>query len=261
MRQPILFYVLWLCAIVFVPAQEPLESHETHILKISKTLLAGEGLDFKQQKEADRSVYQKKIYDGSSLALDIVAIGTGITNTFENFPMEEFIFWKNGKAIVTPESETPFEVHSGDYFIQAKGFKGTWHFVNNGGLHLELALIAKNRDRLPKKSPITKAMVINRDLISGVQDFTNDEMMVYSGAELQVKLIRSTQKIISGSSQDALMHVLQGVVTFTDDHNDEKQVFYPGDFFVLPEGFKGSWNSDSLQDLRMFEVLRMPDPQ
>ncbi|MEO0333808.1 MAG: cupin domain-containing protein, partial [Bacteroidota bacterium] len=143
-------------------AQQEL-SESSSIYKTPKELLAGEGLEATEQADSSRVAYQKRVYDGKDIAIYMVAIGTGITNEFESFPMEEFIFWMNGKAIVKPVNEAPFEIHSGDFFVQAKGSEGKWNFVDNEGLHLELALVAKNRPDSTVKSPISKALVLDRD--------------------------------------------------------------------------------------------------
>ena len=255
MKKVLMIWSIGLLLVQGTIAQENVKK-SIAIHKISKELLAGEGLDYIKHKEPDKTVYQKKVYDGETFAIFMVAIGTNITNKFESFPLEEFIFWKNGKAIVTPDEEKPFEVQSGDYFIQAKGFKGSWNFVDIGGVHLELSLIAKNRAESPKKSPILQAIVIDRNLISGVHNSKKDVDVIYQGAEVNLKLIRTKEKVLNGTTPERLIHILNGVVTITDDTTQKGQVFYPGDFFIIPNGFKGSWHSDSLQDLRMFEVSR-----
>lgn len=251
-------YLSWclaLCCSTTILAQRA-TTIEQNLIKVPKELLAGEGLDSIPQKDHSRTVYQKKIYDGKDLALFIVAIGTKVTNTFEGFPLEEFIFWINGKAIVTPKDEPSFEIQTGDYFIQAKGFNGTWRFVDNGGLHLELALIAKNRPDSLVKSPITKAKVFEKDLISGISNLDHETHVVYQGAELNVKLLRSKKRSFNGTATEALIHVLGGVMTLTNKNDESTEDFYPGDFFIVPPKFKGSWTSHSLQDLRVLEVTK-----
>ncbi|MEM9361897.1 MAG: cupin domain-containing protein [Bacteroidota bacterium] len=251
--QVLLFYSLMVANALM--AQEDMEKSDM-VYKIPKQLLAGEGLEFIQQKDSTRKVYQKKVYDGESIAVYIMAIGTGITNEFDDFPMEEFIFWMNGKAVVEPEGENSFEVHSGDYFIQAKGFKGKWSFVDNGGLHLELALIAKERERLGVKSPISKALVIDRDILSGVSSSGQETEIVYEGAELKVNILHNKKMIFDQTSYERMFHVISGLVTVTNESSSLEKNFYPGDFFIVPEEFRGAWHSNSLQDLRVVEVFR-----
>ena len=238
-----------------LPAQQQ-EKENLEIYKVPRTLLAGEGLNSIKQKDPERTVYQKKIYDGNELAMYIIAIGTGITNEFKSFPLEEFIFWMNGKAKIEPVGEEPFEIQTGDYFVQAKGFNGKWNFIDNGGLHLELSIIAKNRPNSTIKSPITRALVIGRDMISGVSQVTNDSEIVYRGAELNVNVIHSKSMKFENVEHEKAFHVLRGVMTITNRISNSEQDLYPGDFFVIPQGFQGDWTSDSLQDLRVVEVYR-----
>lgn len=238
---------------IYVSAAQAQENQM--IYKISKELLAGEGLDKIKQSDPTRTVYQKKVYDGVDIAIFMVAIGTGITNEFESFPLEEFIFWMNGKAIVEPKGEEPFAVYSGDYFIQSKGFSGKWNFVDIGGVHLELALIAKNRPDSTFKSPMTQAMILDRDIISGVSTPHND--LIYKGPELTVNLLKKKEEL-SKTSHERMIHVLNGTLTLTTVES-VKHKFLPGDFFVVPEGFVGKWSTNSIQDLRILEVYKTKD--
>jgi len=167
--------------------------------------------------------------------------------------MEEFIFWMNGKAVVEPEGEEAFPVYSGDYFIQAKGFHGKWNFEDIGSIHLELALVAKNRPDSTFKSPITKALVIDRDILSGTVKPKNG--LIYEGPELTVKALTSPKELDKKTSQERMIHVLNGVLNITDQDSIE-HIFYPGDFLVLSEDFKGSFSSTSLQKLRVLEVYK-----
>ena len=222
------------------------------IYQLSRECLAGEGLNKIKQKDSTRTVYQKKVYDGHDIAIYLVAIGTGITNEFSNFPLEEFIFWMNGKAIIEPRGEEAFSIQTGDYFVQAKGFKGKWNFVDTDGVHLELALVAKDRPDSTFKSPMTRAMILDRDLISGVTK--PDDGLVYEGPEITVKLYQSAKDLMK-SNQERMVHILNGVLTLVNQ-DGQKRLFYPGDFFVVKEGFTGIWNSTSIQSLRVLEVFK-----
>ncbi|MEL6560541.1 MAG: cupin domain-containing protein [Bacteroidota bacterium] len=226
------------------------------IVKIDRALLAGEALDTIPQKQPDRVVYQSRVYDGNEIVIYMVAIGTGITNTFKGFPLEEFIFWMNGKALVEPVGEKPFEVQSGDYFIQAKGFTGNWNFIDNGGIHLELALVAKNRIPESDNSPITKAMIIDKDLISGISTENKEgRNTIYEGVELIVNIVGFKNWKIRSIKKERMIHLLNGVVTITGE--DQKPAkYYPGDFLIIPEGFSGTWQNVGQQAVRAIEVYR-----
>jgi len=247
--------LLLTCVTCMAMATNTLAQHAQNtptIYKISQKLLAGQGLNKIRQADTSRTVYQKKVYDGVDLAVYMVAIGTGITNEFKNFPLEEFVFWMNGEAIVEPEGEEPFAIYSGDYFIQPKGFVGKWNFVDIGGVHLELSVIAKNRPDSSFKSPMAYAMVLNRDIISGVHKPVNET--VYRGPELTVRLIHD-QSQFDDSPQERMFHVLSGVLTIKVEGQVERH-FYPGDFFVVSEGGTASFSTSSVQGLRVLEVYK-----
>ncbi len=238
---------------------QPRPPESPSVYKIPQELSAGEGLDPIEQPDSSRKVYQKKVYNGDDLAIYIIAISTGITNEFQSFPMEEFIFWMNGKAVVEPANDVPFEVHSGDFFVQAKGFEGKWNFVDNGGLHLELALMAKDRPDSTIKSPISKAMVIDRNTISGVSELTTEKEVVYRGVELMVNMLSTEKLVFQNLSQERMIHVLNGILSINTEGSNAEQYFYPGDFFVIPAGFRGTLVSNSLQAPRMLEIFKNKD--
>lgn len=226
------------------------QQEQPSVYKIPDTLLAGEGLKKIAQADSSRTAYQRKVFDGEEIAVYIVAIGTGITNTFTSFPMEEFIYWINGKAIVEPTGAVPFSIYSGDYFIQAKGFNGNWNFVDNGGLHLELALIAKNRPDSTFKSPINHAMVLDRDMLSGV--VMPDDKIIYSGPELTLRLVTDIKQL-KEPQYERMIHLLSGIVEVTSPEGKSYRL-YPGDFFVVSESISCEWKHQGNQQLRVLEV-------
>ena len=230
-------------------AQE--QKEKPKIVKIPASLLAGEGLTNIPQEDSTRTVYQELVYSGVDLAVFMVAIGTGITNEFDGFPLEEFIFWANGKAVVEPVGETPFSVHTGDYFIQAKGFRGKWNFIDIGGPHLELALIAKHRPDSTFKSPMSKAMVLDRDLLSGVSKPKNGR--IYEGPELTVNLLTEASQF-EKASQERMLHILNGTLTILSKDGPEK--YLPGDFLVIPADYECAFETSSIQKIRVLEVYK-----
>ncbi|MEM9858039.1 MAG: cupin domain-containing protein [Bacteroidota bacterium] len=226
------------------------QNNKSGVFRIPQDQLAGEGLTFRESK---LEVYQKKVYDGAELGIYMVAIGNG-TNEFEDFPIEEFIFWMNGKAKVEPHQGEPFEVQTGDYFIQAKGYKGKWSFVGKDKIHLELAVVAKQRSDSSLRSPISKAMVIDRNILSGASKNHQEPIAeVYSGVELAVNLINKEYKTSQNQEKEKLLQVLNGILKVTSE-DGATDTFYPGDFLVIPKNFKGQCESVGFQTLRAFEV-------
>ena len=98
-------------------------------------------------------------------------------------------------------------------------------------------------------------MVLDRELLSGVSVPPNGN--IYKGPELTVNLITNAAQL-DGKSPERMLHVLNGVLTVTINQAPEQQ-FYPGEFFVLSEGFQGTWRSNSLQKLRVLEVYKSTD--
>ncbi|MEL7148341.1 MAG: cupin domain-containing protein [Bacteroidota bacterium] len=251
MKQILFIVVLFLLSTLNVAGQKA--GQPAQIVKIPAAMLAGEGLNTIPQRDSTRTVYQKTVYNGTDIAVFMVAIGTGITNKFDGFPLEEFIYWANGKAVVEPVGEAPFSIYSGDYFIQAKGFRGKWNFVDIGGPHLELSLIAKNRPDSTFKSPINKALVLDKDLLSGVSKPADS--LVYSGPELTVNLLTEQAQFFSNTSRERMLHVLNGTLTITTE-DDQIQHFYPGDFLIIPADTRCQFEVSKVQQIRVLEVFK-----
>ena len=227
----------------------------TAIFRISRADLAGENLvGGVQDGESDTSYYQQRIYDGKELIVFLFAIKNR-TNTFERFPIEEFVFWADGKAIVEPDGEEPFAVVAGDYFVQPKGFKGKFNFVSGDEPHLELALVSKRRADSTSISPMTKALLIEPNIIAGSsEDHKGEQVEIYSGIELTVNLVRHEKRTFSGNQKERLVHVLSGMLTAGGE------TFYPGDFFIVPANFSGDLTSIGFRPFRGLEVYQV-DPK
>lgn len=231
-----------------VKAQQP----ET--FKLSKTDLSGENLNPRMVNgQLDHGFYQRQIYNGSSLLIYVLAIDNR-TNELQDFPIEEFVFWMNGKAEVDPLGESAFEVQKGDYFIQPKGFNGKWTFVGGDPLHLELSVISKVRAAKSAVSPISQTLIIDEDIISGSSsDHMDSLVQLYSGAELILNLIRIPQINFENNPQERLVHVLNGILTI-ESITGTTQSYYTGDFIVIPIGYQGTWKSTGSQALRVLEL-------
>jgi len=75
------------------------------------------------------------------------------------------------------------------------------------------------------------------------------------GAELTVRLKAERPREISmlEPAKEQLIHVIAGQVTIEDSAGD-KQTFYTGNFFLLPNGFTGKWQSDGHGMLKYMSV-------
>jgi len=240
--------ISYFLVVLFVHAQDNPEN--SNIFRISRADLAGENLTpGVQQGESDTSYYQRKVYDGEAFRIYLVAIKNR-TNTFESFPIEEFILWLDGKAIVEPEGEEPLTIQAGNYFIQPKGFKGKFNFVSGDEPHLELALVSKKRADSATVSPMTKALILDPNILSGSSEKHQGELsQIYPGVELEVNLVRHEQRTFTGTQKERLIHVVSGIIEV------QGKTFYPGDFFVIPASFSGQWKSVGFRPFRALEVL------
>ena len=99
---------------------------------------------------------------------------------------------------------------------------------------------------------MTKALVVDWDILSGVT--TPIDGVIYEGPELTLKVLTSIE-FVEKESREWMMHVLNGVLTITTQDKEE-QHYYPGDFLIIPEGFNGTFSSNSLQNLRVLEVFK-----
>ncbi len=229
---------------------------ENEITKLTKEDLAGENLSpLINENLNDTSFYQQIAYDGSDFTIYMVSIANR-TNQFRRFPIEEFVFWADGKAIVEPDDEEPVEITAGDYFIQPKGFSGKFNFVSGSGSHLELTLISKRRADSASVSPMTKAKIIDRQILSGSSILhAGENAEIYRGVELQVNLVRHRLREFNNNPKERLIHLLSGVLTMIT--NERMERYYPGDYLIIPKGFTGKWQSDSVITLRALEVMQV----
>lgn len=115
--------------------------------------------------------------------------------------------------------------------------------------HLEIALVSKRRADSASVSPMTKAMILDPNILSGSSEaHAGDSAPVYRGVELDVNLVCYQNRTFSGNQKERLIHVLSGILTM------EGETFYPGDFFVIPAAFSGEWRVTSFRPFRALEV-------
>ncbi|MEO1255784.1 MAG: cupin domain-containing protein, partial [Bacteroidota bacterium] len=96
----------------------------------------------------------------------------------------------------------------------------------------------------------------DRDILSGSSENQEEPIFeVYSGVELVLNLVREKKRRFTDNSKERVIHVLNGILEM-EVGNEKTERFYPGDFFVIPEGFNGSWKSAGAQALRAFEIYQ-----
>lgn len=214
---------------------------------LDKSTLSGIGLDkVSLNAEPEREFFQKRLLRGDDISVYVVS-SQSWTTRMDNFAIDEVVFMLNGKALITPDQGQKMEFQSNEFFFIPKGYTGKWQIQANDSYHYELSVISTQR--APKPDPNkTLPELLDKDAISGVQialDASGDYKKVLAkGNELTVSLNAEKPKEIKFSepAKERLIYVLSGQVVITDNE-DSEYTFHTGDFFVLPKGFIGKWNS------------------
>lgn len=242
-------------------AQEITKDSIIEPYQIDKKYLSG--LDIPKVKvkaHPKREYYQKRLYNGSELSVYILSSET-VTNEINNFPIDEFVYYINGRADIQTKDSTSINFYSGDYFFVPKGFSGNW--TNNGAnkLHLELSVVSTKRADSTKTSKVQIPFLLDRELMSGIgvtqsDDSKKQESIVHSGVELEILVEVSTKKEINKNEKEEFIHVLIGSLTIQPE-NGEIQTYYKGDFFIIPKGFIGTWENRGQEPVRVLKVFQI----
>ena len=262
MKTKYIILLLFLMTISYSHAQKendkPSKKVVTPIL-LNKTLLSGIGLDSIYLKDQPkRSFFQKQVYRGTDISVYMISSGTA-SKYFESFPIEEFIYMMNGKAVLEPKDQESYEFSKGDFVAIPKGYKGNWTTVGGNKYHLELSVISNKRADAKAFSKIKNPFAFDRNLLSGTNMTSSKKDhyldILYSGIELQITLNaeKPSRKTIVNSQREELIHILNGMVEITPI-NGAKETFYAGDFFVLPKGFHGDWVSKGHNLFRLMRI-------
>jgi uncharacterized cupin superfamily protein len=225
---------------------------------LDKKVISGLGLKPIPQKEEGKEFFQKRLYRGKEISVYVVSMNTW-TSQFSNFWFDEFLFILNGQAIIEPDHGEKRVFNSGEYFFAPKGFNGEWT-VAADHYYYELSLITNKRADSSIVSPSLFPILLDKDKLSGrsmtIVDSVNSKYheVLAKGIEIQIDLnaeIPQTYNIDNDKEQ--LINVLAGVLNLTDAGGKVHQ-FYKGDFFILPEGYKGLWESKGHQIFKYLSV-------
>lgn len=261
MNQLIGFLVLLVMTLPLT-AQEINKDRQSAPFSIDRRILSGLDIPSRPLRaHPQREYFQKRIYQGSQLNIYILSSETAV-NKISGSPIDEFVYFMNGRADMQPRDGDEFSFFAGDYICIPKGFSGTW--TNNGGnkYHLELSVISNKRADSTAVSKINIPFLLDKELLSGI-GLTKDTPksyrdILYSGVELEIvtESEEPTQKELVNTPKEQFIHVLQGLVTI-HSKKGTSQTFYKGDFFVLPKGFTGSWKSEGHHLFRTIRVTQI----
>ncbi|MEO1514929.1 MAG: cupin domain-containing protein [Bacteroidota bacterium] len=215
---------------------------------LDKSVLSGVGLkkiDLKNEPEKD--FHQKRLYQGEDISVYVVSTESW-NNKMENFGFDEFIYMYHGEAIVKPEQGKTQLFHSGDYFFAPRGYTGEWEIKVGSHLHYELSVITTKRADSATVPQNLAHELFPKSTLSGAQIELDGNgkyvEILRRGAELTISLkAEKPAKWQLPSAKEQLVQFLSGQVTITTP-GGTKQTFYSGDFFVLPAGLSGTWETE-----------------
>ncbi|MEO0473892.1 MAG: cupin domain-containing protein [Bacteroidota bacterium] len=228
-------------------------------IPLPKEALSGIGLKkIDLPKEPDRDFFQKRLHRGQEISVYILASESATTD-FSPIPFDEFVYLINGGADVKNKKGAAISFRSGDMLIGPKGFEGDWSVNAGETYHLELSVITNARIATDQQPALP--MLMDRDKLSGI-GLTADAQkpghyhdLLYKGPELSFLLTAEPGQSIDIASweREELIYILAGQVQI-ETKDGQVFRFHRGDFFVMPEGFSGRWQSEGHQ---LFRILRI----
>ena len=165
-----------------------------------------------------------------------------------SFPIEEFCYILNGTATLIERNGAAHTFHTGDFFVIPKGFSGT--FITQGNRLYQVLLVIAD-ERSDSFADSTSPMLIDRANISGlglessvlpwVPELESNRKLIFDGSELTVSVVEGEAHSAEFTDvAEEFVYVVSGSATLTGV-GGEPQTFYKGDFFVVPEGWSGTW--------------------
>lgn len=232
-------------------------------LRLDAATLSGLNLEsVTNTKEPDRKLFQRNLYKGREISVYIVS-SESASATHDSYGIDEFLYLINGGAMLKPKGGTEQNHYTGDFFIAPRGYVGEWETIGGTDFHHELSVISTRRNKNEIDPNKIQPFAIDKKKLSGIGITKIDaekeiyQDVIYEGHELTIVLNAeaATQKEIRKPLKEQLIYVIAGSVTITDG-NGKKQDFFAGDFFVLPAGFMGKWESKGHHLFRSMSVTK-----
>lgn len=73
----------------------------------------------------ERDYFQKTVYRGPQLSVFLLSSET-VENEIDNFPIDEFVYYMNGRADIKAKEGVEYTFLGGDYIFVPQGFSGSW---------------------------------------------------------------------------------------------------------------------------------------
>lgn len=256
----IIFTVL-IFSCLFISAQS---DKVLRAIPVDKEALSGLNLKaVKNKDQPDRRLFQQNIFWGKEIGVFVVSSETA-TARQENYAMEEFLYLLNGRSRMNPDNGEEVIFKAGDYFVAPKGFTGDWETQGGSEFILELSVIATNRPEVDVDPNQTLPVAMDQSILSGygmpsTGDGQSAKKVLYQGVELtvEVEAYKNGMHAVGEGMKEQLMQVLAGKVQITDSEG-ELQTFYKGDWFILPNDFKGQMEMQAHGLFRVLRIMRSP---
>lgn len=232
-------------------------------IPLDKSALSGQGLKKVELKhEPDRSFFQRNLYRGEDLSIYIVSSQSWKAR-MDNFSIDEYVYIFNGKSRAKPDKGEDMYFHSGEHFFIPKGYTGEWEVMAADNYHYELSIITTRRASKANISKSQKPELLEQDKLSGL-DISLDEKgsyeeILFLGDELRIAIRAEKPQLIllDKPVKEHIISVLAGEIKITDSLG-EISSFYTGDYFVLPKGFIGKWESQGHGLCKYLQIEKAP---
>ena len=215
---------------------------------IDKSTLSGIGLEkIDLNDQPGREFFQKNLYRGEDLSVYVVS-SQSWPGRMDNFAIDEYIFMLNGKARVKPDGGEDHFFQTGEHFFAPKGYTGEWEIIAGENYHYELSVITTPRADSVSLSRNMLPQLLDKNQLSGIDISLGEhgtfEKELIKGDELNLFL--RGEKPLTLELSDAIEQIiclLSGQVSISTPGRTA-QTFYSGDYFILPKGYTGTWESE-----------------
>ncbi|MFT4535261.1 MAG: putative cupin superfamily protein [Saprospiraceae bacterium] len=234
------------------------------VIRLDRESLSGIGLKpVKNNDQPDRRLFQKRLVRGQDLSVYVVSSETATAHQ-DNYGMEEFIKLINGRSRMHPVNGNELIFETGDSFIAPKGFTGEWETIGGNEFLIGLSVITTQRIEGQIEISKTLPFLIDKKIRSGVRLLNvkgepniEGTTEVYRGLELTIKMSETKpQRIdITKPMQEQVVEVISGKVSITP-LGSETEVFLTGDYYMIPEGFIGTFEYAGHGNIRTVHIYK-----
>ena len=184
-----------------------------------------------------------------------------------NWPVDEFVIVLEGEVVMV-EADREAVFGPGDSFIIPRGCRCIW----NQCAYFKKFMMMFNGPALAAPSGTPHIIAINPTVTLAASEPPSPTMLLspipsqhthdyFSDATGQFNIgvwdTTGYHRKLSDFPRHELMHLIEGSVTFEDDHG-RSQTFNAGDTFFVPMGTPNSWKSEGT--LRKIFVIFQPKP-